>query len=50
MLAIKPNFFLKVIIFMMITLESASILLSASEIDQMSYSGSVDRFKKTGKL
>ena len=38
MLAIKPNKFLKVIIFMMITLESASALLSAGEIDQMSSS------------
>lgn len=38
MLVIKPNNFLKVIIFMMITLESASVLLSAGEIDQMSSS------------
>jgi len=38
MSAIKPNNFLKVIILMMITLESASVLLSADEIDQMSSS------------
>lgn len=38
MLAIKPKFFLKVIIIMMITLESASALLSAGEIDQVSSS------------
>jgi len=37
-LAIKPNNFLKAIIFMIITLESASIFLSAGEIDQMSSS------------
>jgi hypothetical protein len=38
MLAIKPKIFLKVIIIMMITLESASALLSAGEIDQVSSS------------
>ncbi len=38
MLAIKPNNFMKVIIFMIIALESAANFLSAGEIDQMSNS------------